>query len=212
MMREPSNRQSRGALAARRRVGRTLGDLWVLAGLGLLLIGVGAGCRHAEARALPEIPLDMPAPPPRLVEVADPQDPLIVPLPEEPVTSSPSRRVAPPVRTETRPPDPRPEVVADAPRTEEPGRTVVAPPPTLQTVPTQQESEADRKVRLQLSQTSNVLARINVRSLNGEARQQLETAKGFVRQAEEALQVRNLVFASNLAEKAASIAAQLSGR
>jgi hypothetical protein len=211
-MREPTNRHDRGERAVLRRVRGRRGDLWALCGLGLLLIGAGAGCRHAEARALPEIPLEMPAPPPRLVEVTDPQDPLIVPLPEEPVTSSPSRRVVPPARTEARPPEPRPEVVADSPRTEDTGRAAVPPPPTLQTVPTQQETEADRKLRIQLNQTSGVLARINVQSLNGEARQQLETARGFVRQAEEALQVRNLVFASNLAEKAASIAAQLSGR
>ena len=41
---------------------------------------------------------------------------------------------------------------------------------------------------------------------------QYDTAKRFAVQAEESLQARNLVFASNLADKAAALAAQLLGR
>lgn len=180
-----------------------------------LMAAAAAGlsaCRHAEARALPDVPLEMPAPPERVVEVVDPQAPAIVTLPEPPVTDPPSRRVAPPARTEVRPAEPRPEVPADVPRTEEAGRPAPAPTPTLQTIPPQQETETERRVKAQLNQTNAALGRINARSLNGEAQQQLETARGFVRQAEEAVRARNFLFASSLVEKAQSIALQLQGR
>lgn len=187
-------------------------SVWLSFALGLLVIAGATGCRHAEARALPEIPLEMPSPPARVVEVIDPQAPAIVSLPEEPVTNPPSRRVTPPARTEVRPPEPRPEVPADIPRVEDTGRPPVTPTPTLQTAPPQQETETERRVKAQLNQANAALGRINAQSLNSEARQQLETARGFVRQAEEAIRVRNFVFASSLLDKAQSIALQLSGR
>jgi hypothetical protein len=41
---------------------------------------------------------------------------------------------------------------------------------------------------------------------------QYDTAKRFIRQADDAVKSKNLVFAKNLADKAAVIAAQLAGR
>ena len=48
--------------------------------------------------------------------------------------------------------------------------------------------------------------------LNADAQTQYDTAKRFIRQAEDALRAKNLVFAKNLADKAAALAAQLAGR
>jgi hypothetical protein len=172
---------------------------------------LASGCMKAQAKTVPQVPLDMPAPPPRVVEVSDPASPPIVPFPEEPVRSTPPLpRPTPPQRTESRPPEPTPDIPADTAKTDE----VPKPPasPTLQTVPAQQETEAERKIRAILGQAANDLNRINVQSLNADARQQFETARGFVRQAEDALRAKNLVFASNLAEKASALAAQLVGR
>ena len=56
------------------------------------------------------------------------------------------------------------------------------------------------------------LNRVDYRALNADARTQYDTAKRFVRQADDAIRTKNLVFAKNLAEKAATIAAQLAGR
>ena len=48
--------------------------------------------------------------------------------------------------------------------------------------------------------------------MNADARTQYDTAKRWVRQADEAIRAKNLVFAKSIAEKAATIAAQLAGR
>jgi hypothetical protein len=48
--------------------------------------------------------------------------------------------------------------------------------------------------------------------LDADAKIQYDTAKRFVRQAEDAVKSKNLVFAKNLADKAATIADQLAGR
>jgi hypothetical protein len=88
----------------------------------------------------------------------------------------------------------------------------VVPAPTLQTTPAQREVEVERRIRTVIGQASMDLGRVDARSLNADARTQFDTARRFVAQAEEALRARNLVFASNLADKAATLAAQLSGR
>lgn len=167
------------------------------------------GCLRAQARSV-EIPLDMPAPPPRIVEVADPDVPPIVPLPEEPARSTPRLRPAPP-RTENRGTEPsRPEPPADPARPVEDVRP--APAPTLQTTPTQQELELERRIRGMLAQAATDLNRTNYQALNTDGRTQYDTAKRFISQAEDAVRIRNLVFANNLADKAATLAAQLVGR
>lgn len=174
---------------------------------------VAAGCFRAQAKAFPEAPpLEMPSPPPRVVEVTDPEVPPPVPLPEEPARTPPFRpRPAPPTqRTESpRPSEPvRAEIPApESPKpVEEPKAT---PPATLQTTPAQREAEVERGIRTILSQAGNDLNRINYQALNVDAKNQYDQAKGFVRQAEEALRVKNLKFAQTLADKAATLASQL---
>ena len=56
------------------------------------------------------------------------------------------------------------------------------------------------------------LSRIDYRALNPDARTQYDTAKRFIRQADDAIRSKNLVFAKSFADKAATIAAQLGGR
>jgi hypothetical protein len=63
-----------------------------------------------------------------------------------------------------------------------------------------------------IARASADLSRIDYRALNEDARTQYDTAKRFVTQAEDALRTRNLVFARNLADKAAALAAQLVAR
>lgn len=170
---------------------------------------LATGCTRGEARTVPDVPLDVPAPPPRLVEVVELEDTPIIPLPEEPVRNTPPRpRLTPTPRA-----DPRAEPRADADAAKPADDAVrPSPAPSLQTAPAQQEGEAERRVRLLLAQATSDLNRINVQGLNSDARQQFDTARRFVAQAEEALKSRNLVFASNLADKAAALASQLSGR
>lgn len=180
------------------------------------LLGGTSGCLRAHAKTVAEPPpLDIPAPPPRIVEANDPEMPQPVGLPGEPAHNTPARpRPAPPRAEAPRPAEPpkpaeTPPVEAAKPP-EEPPKS--APTPTLQTAPTQREIEVERRVRTQLTQAGNDLGRINYQALNADARTQYDTVKGFIRQAEEALRAKNLNFASSLADKAAALAAQLAGR
>ena len=64
---------------------------------------------------------------------------------------------------------------------------------------------------LRLGSHEAELNRIDYRVLNTDARSQYDTAKRFVQQAEDAIRMKNLPFAKNLADKAAALAAQLGG-
>lgn len=179
---------------------------------GCALLSLMTACAHGQAASVVELPpLDMPAPPPRVVEAAEPQQAPVVSLPDEPRTS---------IRTRPAPPAQR----ADPPRQEPPKADVIVtetpkpaddppkPTTTLQTTPTQREGEVERRVRTLIAQAMNDLNRVHYQALNADARNQYDTARRFATQAEEALRARNLVFAGNLADKAAALAAQLLGR
>lgn len=171
-----------------------------------------ASCAHAVASTVVELPpLEMPEPPPRVVEVIEPEPLPVTSLPEEPRTNVRSRPAQP-----ARPDAPRPEppktdpIVAETPK---PADDSPKPPPTtLQTTPTQREGEVERRIRILVAQARNDLNRVNYQALNTDARNQYDMAKRFATQAEEAVRTRNLMFATNLADKAAGLAAQLLGR
>ena len=171
-----------------------------------------AGCTHAQAKATPDMPpLAMPAPPPRDVEPSDVEVPPPVPLVAEPAHNPPARpRPTPAPRTEPRPEPPKPEQPpAEAPK---PAEEPIRPPTILQTTPAAAEGEVESSIRASLQRASADLNRIDYRALNADARTQYDTAKRWVRQADEAIRAKNLVFAKSIAEKAATIAAQLAGR
>jgi outer membrane biosynthesis protein TonB len=171
-----------------------------------------AGCTHAQAKSTPDMPpLNMPAPPPRDVEPSDVEVPPPVPLVAEPAHNPPARpRPTPPPRTEPKPEPPKPEPPpAEPPK---PAEEPIRPPTILQTTPAAVEGEVERSIRASLQRASADLNRIDYRALNADARTQYDTAKRWVRQADEAIRAKNLVFAKSIAEKAATIAAQLAGR
>jgi hypothetical protein len=177
-----------------------------------LVAGLASGCVRTHARTTPNVPpLDVPLPPPRLVEAAEttpPPEPLT--LPAEPVRSTLPRPRTPPVpaqQTESTKP-PEPPKAPEEPK--EPRPPVVAT--TLRTTPTQQEGELEKRTRGLLLEATSNLNRIDYGRLNADAKGQYDSAKGFVRQAEDALRTQNLVFASYLADKAATLAAQLRGK
>lgn len=70
-------------------------------------------------------------------------------------------------------------------------------------------ADFERRIRQQLSRATTLLAQVSPRTLGAEAKAQYDAAQGFVRQCEAALKVRNLMFASQLADKAATMAALL---
>ena len=64
-------------------------------------------------------------------------------------------------------------------------------------------------IRELIARATRDLARVNAASLNADGRAQVEAARRFLQQAEEALKARNVVFAGKLADKAATMAAVL---
>jgi len=185
--------------------------------VGAFVLASASGCTRAKAKTTPDVPtLDMPAPPPRDVELNESEPPPPMPLPQEPARNTPARprpqpaapapRANEPVRIE--PPKSEPPPAEPPHITEEPPR----PAPTLQTTPAQADVEVERTIRATMTKAANDLNRIDYRALNADARTQYDTAKGFIAQADTALNRKNLEFARTLADKAAALAAQLRGR
>lgn len=193
----------------------------ILPALFALTLPLVSGCLHASAKSVSDSPpLAAPPAPARVVETVDaaPVAPAPLPLVEEP----PRQPIRPPAG-----PSPTPRVgtvpsrAQETPRSEPPPadpptQAVEAPPkpaPTLQTTPAGAEAEVERAIRTVIVRTNADLGRVDYRRLNQDARSQYDTAKRFIQQAEEALRPpRNLVFARNLVDKAAALAAQLAGR
>ena len=183
----------------------------------VLLAPLVSGCARARAKTVPEPPaLDVPAPPARIVETNDieatPPQPAALPPPQpEPARRPPPRPRPAPTRQE-RSSDPRAEAPkAEAPAAETP-KPAEAPVTNLQTTPTGAEGDVERAIHATLARATSDLNRVDYRGLNRDARTQYDTAKRFVEQADEAVRTKNLVFARNLADKAAALAAQLAGR
>jgi outer membrane biosynthesis protein TonB len=185
------------------------------AALSALLLAAG-GCTRAQARVVPELPpLDVPAPPPRIVEAVEPEPP---PLPaepqEQPVRIAPPRpRVQTPVQR-AEPPKPEPPKV-EIPAPPEPPRPAdesKQPQGTLQTTPAGREAQLERSIKDMLGRAMTNLNRVDYGGLNADARTQYDQARRFISQAQDALREKNLVFAENLADKANTLAAQLAGR
>lgn len=167
-----------------------------------------SGCGKKVVQTMPPMPeLEVPPPPPRDVEPTDAQLPQPVPLVDAPVRTVERPRVSPPPPPRDVKPEPKPEPPAEPKPVEE-----QRPATTLQTTPIDREAELERRVRGTLQTATADLNRVDYRKLNSDVQLQYDTAKSFVRQAEEALKSKNLVFAQTMAEKAATLASQLAGR
>lgn len=166
-------------------------------GLFVLACLAPAACAaRAEVQTPTDVPTLAPPAPPARVIVPAPERPTL-PMPEPPPdtpTSTPARPVTPPARAATPPPATPPPVTE---------------PPPAQVLSTVVSADFEKRIRAQLDRAVADLARISRQSLGADARAQYDAAQGFVRQCEEALKVRNLVFAGQLADKAATMAALL---
>ncbi len=163
------------------------------------------GCARIHARTEPALPpMVTPAPPPH--EVAPAPVPAPAPSgPEEDVKARPQPPVHRPARPEPAEPSP---AIGSRPS----GTKSAAPPaPTLQTAPSATDDATVRGIRDTLSRAGTDLGQVDYRSLSADAKAQYQTARRFIRQAEEALKTHNYVFARSLADKAAVLAALLQG-
>ena len=175
--------------------------------------GVSAGCARTQAKAtLEPPPLNVPMPPPRVVETVLVEDAAPEPPAQEPVADvTPPRQTSTPTSRTARPPEPKPEPTEAAIKPEEAPRAATPAAP-LQTLPPSQEKREEDNIRALLTVANGNLGRVDYRALGVNGRTQYDQAKGFIRQADDALKARNLVFARSLADKAATLAAQLAGR
>ena len=173
----------------------------------ILPVALLAGaCAKAQAVSVPDgPPLQVPAPPEHvLIPVEPPEDLAAAPQPEPP----------PP------PPAPRTPVVRPAPKPQPATPTAVTPPaqpppaePTRElTAPSPASGANERSVRDLLTRATRDLNRVDYARLSADGRAQYEQSKRFSEQAEQALKDRNLIFAATLADKAATLAAELLGQ
>lgn len=165
----------------------------------VLLTAVLASCA-AKAPVRLEVPvplLDPPPPPPRIVTVhqEEPAPPL---PPAAAEATAPSRPPVRPARPEARPEPAAPTEVAK-------------PAPLSLTLTPSPGTEAQTAVAIRelIARAGRDLARVNAATLTADGRSQVEAARRFLHQAEEALKARNVVIAGKLADKAATIAAVL---
>lgn len=165
----------------------------------------GSACVSAHASGEAGGPaLAPPTPPPHTiipVEIVEPP-------------SAPPESMAPVpviVRPSSRPPEPKPEKPAEKPaeKPPDPAPPPVTPPPAPPLQTTANVTEMERTIRARMAQAARDLDRTDYRALSTERREQYDSAKRFIQQADEALKVRNLVFAEQLADKAATLAAVL---
>ena len=174
-----------------------------------------SACATTHAKGGSDAPaLDMPAPPPRVVDATEVDPPQPATLPDEPARHTPpppsSRRPPPPrsdANRQSEPPPSTPPAEAPKPSAEPP-----KPPPALQTTPTDVAEKEEQQIRTLLGRANTDLGHVDYQRLNADARTQYDTAKRFVTQAEDALRTKNLVFARSVADKAATLAAQLAGK
>jgi hypothetical protein len=173
-----------------------------------LMALAAAGCAKARASALPAgPPLETPLPPPRVVSSPIESEPIVT---EVPPIEGPSPRTPP---NAPRAAAPRPERTDPPPATATTQAPPATPPPTeepprtLQT--TANATQAEQRIRGLLANAVRDLGRIDYRALSVDAQAQYDIAKRFTQQADEAMKGKNIVFAEQLADKAAALAAQL---
>jgi hypothetical protein len=178
-------------------------------------LGGAAGCASLQAKAPEKPALNVPAPPPHVVEL--PAEPL------EPVGEIPSPNSTPatrPARPATRDTAPRPQ--PDKPAEKPPDTTPVeAPPVPVQTTPptpapqlsTPQAGDsggaAAKTARTTIDSARNTLGRVNFGPLSNERKKAYHDAELFIKQAEDALKDGNIVFAQAMATKAETLAREL---
>ena len=189
----------------------------------LLAAGVGplalAAAPCASAKTIADCPpLDMPAPPPRVVEAIEARRRrrCRCPTSRRAAAAAARRRPAPPPRRRAgagRARAGRRSRAAD--RAAEAGRRSRRPPPTLQTTPAAAEGEVERAIRAHARRARPPISnRIDYRGAERRRAGRSTTPRsGSSRQAEDALRAKNLVFAQQPGRQGASpLAAQLAGR
>jgi hypothetical protein len=185
--------------------------------LPLVLLIPAVACASAQAKSPAERPnLEVPAPPPRVIEAMPSEPPLPEPVGELPAASAtPRPRTTPPPASREAPkPDPKPEA---APVDQAPV-AVVSPPAPATVMPQLRKpgapdgAEASRQVRDVIDRAKKTLGTIDYQRLSTERRDQYDSANLLITQSEDAIKTLKFDIARNLADKADRIAKELQTR
>lgn len=169
-----------------------------------LVLGGTVACAKTHARTVPPgQPLLVPAAPPKVLVVAE------EPLPATSALDEPAP-LAPIAPTQTPPPTP-PRVRVE-PRPAPAGDAAESKPPEPRTFGMPGDAGREKAVRERLATAARALARVDRARLSGAEQAEFDQARRFIQQAEQAVRERNLNFAATLADKAASLAADLVDR
>lgn len=181
-------------------------------------VGFVTGCAAVQAKpkSSDAPPLNVPAPPPHVIEPAPEPEPEPVnelppaPTPPSGATRSPRREAPKPQASESKQPESK---------TEPPVEPAPAPPPAkpepsvqLRTPATADTSTVAKTVRATIDRAKSTLSSVNYGPLNNERKKAYNDVKLFIEQAEDALKQGNLVFAQSIANKAETLAKELGGR
>jgi hypothetical protein len=157
------------------------------------------------------MPLEIPEPPPRLIEPIPEVAEIPAPEPERRESVPPLPRPTGPkregVQANRSEPKPDPAKPIDPVPTPEP--PAPAPPRAELRTP---DTVDDQVVNQTIDNARRMLDRVDYQKLGKEAQEQYNTAKRFMDQAKEALAAKNLIAAKYLADKAETIAKDLTGR
>lgn len=190
--------------------------LAVLPIFGLAALAASA-CSTAQAKGPTTRPaLEVPQPPPRLVEPMPAETPApiepVADLPPPPTASSrpksqPSSRES--ASREAAKPEPKPET-PPAPEAAAPTAPAANPAPQIRTPA--DNSETARQVRDILDRAKKGLSTVDYQGLTPQRKESYDTAMRFIQQAEDAVRVSNFQYAKFLADKADTYAKELQGR
>jgi hypothetical protein len=173
-------------------MGTTVPARLVLLGL---LAAVAAGCGKVEARAPGPAPALLPPTPPSKLVI-----PSQIPEPSPPAADPVSDPVAPPTST------PQPNRANRPP----PGTSPAPPAQDPQVLRTNSNvAELERLTRASLGRAQRDIGAVRRTELGTDAKTQYDEVQRFIRSSEEALKLKNYIFAQQLADKAARLASLL---
>ena len=183
----------------------------VLLGLVILSVAASTACATVKAKTAPERPpLEVPAPPAKVIETTPmPETPpdLVPDLPPEKPTST---RTSKPAAREAARTDPKPEPPATTDTASVPAAPVT-PAPQLRPAGTD-PSEATKQVQAMIQRAKQAISAVNCPSLTPPKKMVCENAHLTLKQAEEALNKSDFENAKKLAQKVEDTARELGAR
>ena len=180
----------------------------------------GSACASAAAKAPVDRPaMNVPAPPPRVLEPPAELDPepvgdLPSPPTTTPTTSRPNRQREKNNNTADAKPEVKPEAkpAEVTPPAPEPAAPPAAPPAQLRTPQTADPSGAAKTVQATIDRARASLNSINFTAQSDERKKAYNDVKRFINQAEDAMKQGNFVFGQAVAAKAETLARELAGK